>query len=222
MFNKIHFHLKGQSPLLMHQDNFKWADVLKKWRSLPENKGKSTPGDDRSPGFTWLGSLYEDRGILVIPSDNIMSVLREGGAKCSVGIGRKTFKAQTQSGIIPCGISYDLLVDNKTVSFEPFKSLQNEENYDIHVKTALDNGFELFERRARIGQNKHIRVRPKFNNWEVEGEMYVTDEALTLEVLQTIFSFAGRYCGLCDWRPSSKQPGQFGMFSAVLKEIGNE
>jgi hypothetical protein len=41
---------------------------------------------------------------------------------------------------------------------------------------------------------------------------------LTDEKFRELWGIAG-YCGLCDWRPSSKTPGPFGMFVATLEEI---
>lgn len=219
MFKKMHFELIGKSPLLMHNDNFRWADQLKEWLKIPENKKKSIAGDDRTPAFTWLGYLYLDQGFVAMPSDNIMAMLREGGAKCPTGQGKKTFKAQTQSGIIPSKISFPLLVNGAEIPAAPFLALKDEEDYPTHHKTCEGYGFELFEKRARIGMAKHIRVRPRFNNWSVEGEIDITDEMLTAEVVEMIFRFAGRYCGLGDWRPSSAQPGQFGMFDAKVIEV---
>jgi hypothetical protein len=35
-------------------------------------------------------------------------------------------------------------------------------------------------------------------------------------VLSDIFNYAGRYKGLGDWRPGSKTPGTWGMFTAEV------
>lgn len=218
-FRNFRIKLTGTSPLLLHQDNFQWADKLKLWRMDPANKGKSVAGDDRSPAFTWLGCLYMDSGHIVVPSDNIMTLMREGGAKCPTGKGQKTFKSQTQSGILVNEIAWNILVDGKTVPAKPFLDLVTEEDYAIHEQTALGHGFTLFAKRARIGNSKHIRVRPRFENWTVQGTVTVSDEAITEQVLSDIMTFSGRYSGLCDWRPSSKQPGSFGMFSSEVEAI---
>lgn len=95
-----HVTLTGISPLLLHHDDITFQDELKLWRTDPDNKKNSVPGDDRSPAFTWLGCLYHDDGLLTIPSENIMKCLTEAGAMVPVPGGKngKTFKAQTQSG----------------------------------------------------------------------------------------------------------------------------
>ena len=40
------------SPLLMHQDNLEWAEVMKKWETDPANNKNSVKGDDR-----WLKKM---------------------------------------------------------------------------------------------------------------------------------------------------------------------
>ena len=47
----------------------------------------------------------------------------------------------------------------------------------------------------------------------------VWDDQITLAVLADVLKMAGDYKGLGDWRPSSKTPGPFGRFEAVVKEI---
>ncbi|WP_257306266.1 hypothetical protein [Geothrix campi] len=212
--------LEGQTPLLMHQDNLAFQGFLKKWQTDPANKGKSEPGDDRTPAFTWLGYAYVENGQFVIPSDNIMTLLREGGVKCPTGKGKGTFKSLTQSGIVVDQASWPLLVNEKPVPFAPFQALMDEPDFTIHEKAAADHGFQLFSKRAKIGKAKHVRVRPRFDQWAIEGTVTVLDDMITEDALQTILNFAGRYAGLCDWRPSSPdKPGRFGTFTATVKSV---
>ena len=212
--------LTGETPLLMHADNVEWADFLKVWQKDPANKGKSIAGDDRTPAFTWIGYLYHEAGKVVVPSDNLMTVLREGGAKVPTGKGQKTFKAQSQSGIVVDQSGWDLIVNGNEVSFNEIKKLIDESDFQVHKETAETMGFELFVKRAGGAKgSKWVRVRPRFNQWECSGTVTVLDDAITTSVLKDIFTFAGVYCGMCDWRPSSKTPGSFGKFTAHVKEV---
>lgn len=213
--------LKGETSLLLHNDNLEWADVMDEWKKDPANKKNSKAGDDRSPAWRWIGSLYVDDGILVIPSDNLMTVLREGGTRCPTGKGKKTFKAQTQSGIIVDQLAWPLLVDGETIEYSPIQAMIENPEYLEHKKLAKSLGFELFAKRAFISLGKkHVRVRPRFNRWSTVGTMTVVDDQITPEVLQNILTFAGTYSGLGDWRPSStKSPGPFGKFSATIKAM---
>lgn len=214
--------LTGVSALLMHYDNIQWADMMKKWGMDPANKKSSVAGDDRSPAFRWIGCLYHEGERVVIPSDNLMTVLREGGKRCPTGKRQGTFKAQTQSGILVDQIAWPLLVNGKEIPFTPFRALAdaNESDFEVHEQAAKANGFELFVKRAVIGASKHVRVRPRFDNWSCGGTITVVDETLTRDVLTNILTFAGAFAGIGDWRPSApKGPGPFGRFTAEIKAV---
>jgi len=212
--------IKGETPLLMHNDNLEWAEVMKRWALEPDNKKNSVAGDDRSPAFRWIGSLYVDQGIVVIPADNLMTVLREGGKKCPTGKGQQTFKSQTQSGIVVDQASWPVVGPKGVIDYTSgIKPLMGEPDFTKHEARARELGFELFSKRARIGAAKHVRVRPRFDSWSASGTVTVFDEMITSYVLKNILDFAGRYAGIGDWRPSSpKAPGPFGKFTVEIKE----
>jgi hypothetical protein len=211
--------IEGKTPLIMHQDNIPWSDQMKKWETDPRNKATSTKGDDRTPPFRWLGSLYHDGTHAAIPSDNIMAALMGGGKLLATGKGQKTFKAQTQSGIMAPEVFWPVLVDGHPVPtaelFQDFEMRSMEEWYDLTTRL----GFMLLVKRAPIGKAKHVRVRPKFDRWSASGTMVVLDEAIKPDILTQIGELAGQYAGLGDWRPSSPQkPGSFGMFEFKVKK----
>lgn len=212
--------LTGETPILMHHDNLAWADTMKAWSTEPANKAASVAGDDRSPAWRWIGNLYVENDKVVIPSDNLMTVLREGGKRVSTGKRGASFKAQTQSGIIVDQSAWPVIVDGKEVPYGPFRDLIENSDYSKHEKMAHKFGFVLFAKRAPIGTSKHVRVRPRFDRWSCSGTMTVLDELITLKVLTNILEHAGKYAGLCDWRPSSpKSPGPFGKFKATVTEM---
>lgn len=212
--------LTGETPLLMHQDNLAWAEVMNKWRLDPANKQHSVAGDDRSPAWRWIGNLYIEGGKVVLPSDNLMTVLREGGKKVQTGKGTESFKSHTQSGIIVDQSSWAVLVNGKEAPYAPIKALIGEPDFEHHLEVVEAMGFELLVKRAKIGNAKHVRVRPRFDNWTVQGTLTVLSEIITMPILESILQIGGAYCGLCDWRPSSpKSPGPFGKFKAEVKEI---
>lgn len=210
--------ITGKTPLLMHSDNIEWADEMARWKDDPKNKKTSKAGDDRTPAFRWIGCLYHDDRLVSIPSDNLMKALMEGGAMVPVPGGRsgKTFKAQTQSGCMVGEPYWPLLVNGLKVPFPPIQALVHEPDYDAHQSYAAEAGFSLFLKRVKIGQSKHIRVRPRFDSWSASGTIRVWDEQITEDVLGQILQYAGQYKGLCDWRPSGRTPGTFGMFEAKI------
>jgi hypothetical protein len=224
--------LTGTMPLLMHSDDIDWADKMEAWKNDKDNKKTSRAGDDRSPAHRWMGSLYHNEaGDIIIPTENIMRSMMEGAAGIPVPGGKsgKTFKSQSQSGIIPRDVGWPLYMGapsngispngSKAYSYGPLKPLLEEKNFQVHKEVCESCGFTLYVKRARIGQSKHIRVRPRFENWAASGELIVIDEQITTEVLSDILEYAGKYKGLGDWRPSSKTPGTFGTFLARIEAI---
>jgi hypothetical protein len=215
--------MTGKQPLLMHADDIGWSDQMAAWRSDKDNKKASVAGDDRTPAFTWIGSLYRDEEKrIVMPTENIMRALMEGGAMVPVpGAGKKTFKSQSQSGIMPRALSWPLLVNGKVPdgkAIEAIDGLLKEKDFKKHQEKVEALGlFDLFVKRARIGTNKHIRVRPRFYNWAAVGELVVQDEQITESILRDILFMAGTYKGLGDWRPGAKTPGSYGIFLAEVK-----
>ena len=212
------FSLTGEMPLLLHADDIEAADALKAWRIAPENKNLSVPGDDRSPAWSWQSCLYSDGEHIAMPSQNVMVALRQAGAQI-VMKKQKTFKEVSQSGMVITSEFCDFKVKGKQV---PIKGISWQDSSEAEPTTfreqcelAESRGFKLFVKRARIGQSKNVRVRPRFDTWSVSGELNVVAAELTFEVLQKMFELAGRV-GLGDWRPGCKTPGPYGMFEAKL------
>lgn len=215
---KVAFELTGEMPLLMHWDNIEGGDILKDWRQDPKNKNQSVPGDDRSPAWTWTTYLYNDGEFVTIPQDNVMSALMTGGAQVILKR-QKTYKEMSQSAVL---ISTEHLRfeygDGKQLSLAKVAEIK-ELPFAKQAEACQKIGFRLFCKRAKIGNSKHVRVRPRFDRWRVSGDLTVINDDLSFDKLELIFQYAGR-AGLCDWRPSSpKRPGPYGMFAAKLRQI---
>lgn len=213
--------LTGTTPLLMHSDNIEWADQMEQWKNDPASKKNSKAGDDRSPAWRWLGCLYHDGQVVVLPSDNISRCLMEGGAMVPVPGGKngKTFKSQTQSGMMTGEPVWPLHVGGKPIRIDTLFALTGEASFAAHKAQVEKQGFVLFLKRAKIGTQKHVRVRPRFDQWSAGGTIVVWDDQITQEVLKSVLDYAGRYKGLGDWRPGGRTPGPHGMFSASVKAL---
>jgi len=212
----VDFELTGATPILMHRDNVEASDLLSEWRSAPENKNLSVAGDDRSPPWTWQTYLYEDGERLILPSECLMRCLRSAGAQITMkGKKGKTFKEVSQSGMVVPTENMEFLNDGHPVLMVDVNRLRGLP-FKEQADGARDLGFRLFVKRARIGQAKHVRVRARFDKWVVRGTMNVFVPEITMEVLDTMFVLAGRI-GLLDWRPGSKSPGPWGMYTTTLK-----
>jgi len=213
--------LASVTGLLMHADDLTWRAEMERWGADPENKKLSRPGDDRTPAFRWIGSVYHDREHVGIPSDNLMTALREGGSRVPVpGKRNLTYKKQSQSGIVVDQILWPIQTPKGVVPWAECRALAAVKDYEEHEAAAQRMGFELFAKGARVGQSKHIRVRPRFDSWTAFGTLTVTDESINEQVLGMILDAAGTYCGLGDWRPSSpKSPGPWGRFVATAVKL---
>lgn len=210
--------LTGVTDMIHHWDNIEWADEMKAWREEPDNKAKSKAGDDRSPAWTWIGAMYHDGEHVAVPQDNLMRCLMEAGAMVLVPGGKngKTFKSQTQSGLMVTDPFWPLKVSGRLIPIEPVLHLATEADFGAHLTAVRGLGFDLLVKRAKVGQSKHVRVRPIFSQWTISGSVAVLDEAITDKVLADIFERGGTYKGLCDWRPGGKTPGPFGRFTAEI------
>jgi hypothetical protein len=215
----VHVKITGRGPMLMHSDSIEWADKMEVWKNDPNNKKLSKAGDDRTPPWRWLGALYYDEpeeGIVVIPSENVMKAIMQGAALVPTGKGQKTFKEASQSGLICQDFYWPLKINGKTLSMKTLQKFRKLETFKEHLAAAVDNHFRLDYRRVRIGKNKHIRVRPRFDGWSIEGTIIIVDTQITIELVRTILELAGKYKGLCDWRPSSPTPGTWGLFDVEV------
>ena len=213
--------LTGETPLLMHKDNITWGERVQAWTKDPMHKKQSVAGDDRSPAWTWLGYCYHDGKVLGVDADNIMSMLRDAGTKVPAAKGRGSMKAQTQSHGIVCNeLLWPLTTGGATVPWPGLYALKDEGDFDKHVEVAQAMGFELFMKRARIGQSKHVRVRPRFDEWSCSGTLTVLDESISEAMVESILYTGGLMIGLCDWRPGSpSKPGQYGRFSVQIEKV---
>ena len=218
----IHVEFTGTMPILMHADNIEWADKMEEWKNDPANKGKSKPGDDRTPPSRWMGCLNYDHpktGIVTIPSEYIMRCMMGGAAEVPTGKGQKTFKSQSQSGILSVQFQWPLLVHGKPIRMADILAM-SDMTFREQMEAVESLGFSLFVKRAAIGGKKHIRVRPRFDHWSTTGELTVIDDAITDKVLGSILDISGRLKGMGDWRPSAKTPGPFGTFSVKVSANG--
>lgn len=211
--------LTGETPLLMHYDNIDWSDDVAEWLSNPDNKKQSKAGDDRTPAWMWLGSCYHDGKHLAIPGANMMRALMEGGAMVPTG-GKngKTFKAQTQSGMMSREPYWALTLNGKPIPWAPIHALRGQSAFSAHREAVRAMGFDLLVKRAKVGMSKHVRVRPMLpEGWQAAGTLVVWDEQITKAALERIVAFAGQYKGLGDWRPGGRTPGPYGRFSAQIE-----
>lgn len=215
--------IEGITDLLMHADSVSWADRIKAWMSIPANaKMANVAGDDRSPGFRFVGNFWTDplakpEGSVVVPAQTLISMLSSAGAGMKAGKGRSSLKSIAAAGISILKPAV-LLVRGKAIDVRPFQRMADAAvvDFEPYAEAAIKAGFVLDVRRAPVGASKHVRVRPRFSNWSCSIEATVIDARITKDVLTTLFGEAGRFKGIGDWRPSSpKKPGPHGVFDVT-------
>lgn len=215
---RYEFTLSGISAFFSHRDDVLASDELAKWRKDPANKSISVAGDDRSPAWTWMTYLYTDGKHICVLADAVMVALRFAGAKMTMKK-METFKAATQSGIVIDQEFLPMLVGGKPIAVADIGKLKTQP-FEEQAAAVEKLGFKLDVRRAVVGKSKHVRVRPRFDQWSVKGSLSVDEPAITTPVLGQLFEIAGNRSGIGDWRPSSKSAGPYGRFTVQVREVG--
>jgi hypothetical protein len=219
----VRVSIESKAPILMHADNIEWADAMEEWKNNPDNKAVSKAGEDRTPPWRWIGCLNSDdpeKGEVTIPSEYIMRCMMDGAAQVPTGKGRSTFKSLSQSGIVSQDFHWKFRSEGKPVHMADIQKMRALKTFKDHLEQARRLGFELFVKRVKIGKNKHIRVRPRFEKWSASGQLIIVDDLITDKVLQSIFDISGKLRGLGDWRPGAPEsPGPFGTFTAKIAAV---
>ena len=129
--------------------------------------------------------LYkDDKGNIVIPAVNVKACIRDAGRNYKVkGRGRTTFAAMIRAAIDVQPPLIPLIHDGWTVDVRP-----------VVIQ----------------GSGRILRARPRFDKWELRFKIINRDPTVIHEdMLRRILEDAGRYIGLCDFRP------EFGTFEVV-------
>jgi len=213
---KVKFELIGEMPLLMHADDVMRQDELEEARKALREKGdksKQKAGDDRFPPWSWQVGVYHDGEKLAIPQEVVMACLRGGGAR-KIMARQKTYKEATQSSVFPATEHFRFEFSGRSLPVSEMESIRDLP-FSEQVAWARGCGFDLFVKRARIGQAKHVRVRARFDDWTIRGEFQIDETVVPIETLREILNLAGRV-GIGDWRPGGKTPGPYGTFTAKV------
>lgn len=173
------FQIESIVPLLMHDD--KTANPLneytKKLKSLTGKRKKTDEDHAAIAEVEWNASLYYENGNYIIPTKVIEATLLASA---------KQFKKGTL--LKQCVIvADDMILEFKDANLKPEKLYKKLEYVDM--------------RTVKIGQAKTTRCRPKFDNWKGEFTVILDEEKLNAEEIEQIVNNAGKYVGMCDYRP---------------------
>jgi len=154
---------------------------------LGSTKGKRSNNYD--PKKEAEAALYKNsEGQVIVPSLNILAALKQAGTDYKVpGRGKKTFKNYIYAG----------------VGIEPFEIPLQTNGTDPR------KAWEIDLQPVVVVRSRVMRSRPRFNQWGLAFIMEILDPIIQPEILKEILESAGRYQGLCDFRPL------FGLFKVT-------
>jgi hypothetical protein len=213
------FELNGRMPAIMSHDNVEGADEVKAWLNSEDGRKVAVKGDDRSPPWGWTIRLYHDGEKVGIPAENLMSALLYAGERTKIKGTNKSYKDLSQSGILIHEEIMPILVPDRPVLMKDIFKF-HDAPFAEQSRRVRDLGFALYVKRVPVEKKKHVRVRPRFDEWRCKGTVEIVDPTITPEALGELLEFAGRRAGLMDRRPGAvypRRPGQFGTFGVTLK-----
>lgn len=184
----LRFKIEGNCPLLMHDD--KTANPFNEYtKQLKVISAKRKKTEDDLLGMArieWTASLYhtEQAGYFI-------------KAECF----EATFLAAAKSKKLGTAFKQAVRIPDNPVFHFKHEKLQPEQLFDM-------DAYKDF-RTVKIGTSKILRCRPIFNDWYCEIELWYDETRLDEAELQEIVAYAGRFVGVCDYRP------KFGRFVAT-------
>jgi hypothetical protein len=178
MLNEATYKVKGTGAMLMH--NAQLANPLNDWsRAIKKISGKRKKTDEdhiEMARLEFMGGLYWNGKIFVVPSSNWESAIAEGAKKVKMG---KAVKSAI------------FIHDDSTLSFAGPK--------DPEKRWADPSCRD--QRPAKVGTARVIRTRPLFVDWSCEVKLMFDPELIDLEALNSIMEITGRQIGIGDYRP---------------------
>src|SRR5690606_34873921 len=134
--------------------------------------------------------VYSDGTHIAMPAQNIMVCLRQAGTQMILKK-QKTYKELTQSGLVIENETCEFLASGGKVPMAELEAIR-ELPFEKQSDKCRELGFRLWAKRATIGKAKHVRVRPRFDAWEVKGKIHVVAPEITADILRQLFTIAGR------------------------------
>jgi len=154
---------------------------------LNDGKGKrsSAKPDPRTEAEK---ALYRDpNGKICVPAYVIKATIREAAKDYKVpGRGKKTFRDFVRAGIL----------------VEP-------EYIPLKTNGDPEKAWKIDLRPVVVQKSRILRARPRFDEWELEFTVHIVDPIIRGENLREFLETAGRFYGICDFRP------EFGLFEVV-------
>lgn len=179
----------GLTPLLMHS-----AVGVNPTHPLTIACGKITKKRNKTEDdqlellkLKWLLAMYHDAEVgPFIPAENVEATIREAAKKTKRG---KDTKVGIFVGPDRIPLQYDGPRDTESLyADERFRDVRD----------------------GVIGTSRVLVSRPRFNHWAIEFSIEYDPAVFDEETLISILDTAGRYIGVCDYRP------RYGRFESTV------
>ncbi len=176
---ELHFHIRGVAPMIHHNAILSdpLAPIVREIQTFTSKRKKTIEDHEEIARLEWNGSLYlHPKKGPVVPAQNIERMLRDAAVKSKMG-------KQVQAG------------------------LRVIEDWPVIYKGPRDPAkmWETgkFRNRAscKVGQQRVIRTRPCWDEWELKFSVQYDEELLEPKQVSDFVALAGRIVGLGDWRP---------------------
>lgn len=184
----LKFRFESVCPLLQHDDKMAnpFNEYTKQMKAISSKRKKTEDDLMEMAWIEWRASLYyTGKKGYYMKAECIEAALLASAKDKKLG---KAFKASVS---VP---------EDPVFHFEQ-EALPPEELFKM-------NEYKDF-RTVKIQRAKILRCRPIFNDWHCDVEIWYEESRLDKRELKEIVEFAGRYIGICDYRP------KYGRFKAT-------
>lgn len=175
---RISLHLTGSTPLMVH--NVALADpdnpYVRQIAAITSKRSKTPEDRAEIARLEWLGGLYVDDGVAVMPTANVRRALERAGALRRLG-------AAVVRGVIPYTVSVPI-----------------DHNGPREVAKLVELPEYRDTRPVGVQRAKTVRTRPVFRDWSLSMEAELLEDVLDFDDLAAVAELAGRVEGLGDAR----------------------
>lgn len=191
MMEVLKFRITGTAPLIVHslKGLNPFDETTRRKKAINAKKTKKTDEDMLMVNYLDFSmALYMDaKHGPIVPSANVEATLRDAGKSEKLG-------KDVQKGLS--------VLDDVPILYEGPRTVDG---------LWEDRRFVDF-RGGKVGQARVMLCHPRFDIWAIEPEVRFDTEIFNPETIVRIAVYAGRYIGLCDYRP------KFGRFSVEVIE----
>lgn len=190
---ELHIQLTGTKPILLHNERLAnpLDPIVQELKKITGKRNKTEEDYVRMMELEMQGGIYETpEGLLGVPTGNVWKSIQEG-AKANKR-GKDIDRALTFADVIE-----PLEQDGAKVRADDF----------LHQ----DDPSPVFYRSVVIQGKRTMRARPLVRQWSTTHHFDLATDVIDVGVVEVALARAGRYVGLCDWRP------RYGTYEWVIR-----